>query len=289
VLGKTISHYKVLEKIGQGGMGEVYLAEDNRLVALRSPMPIRNQKSRGGEIAIFFCLIFLLASPFSLMAGLPKEAKKRIEAKYQKTKLFSTWKTTVSNFREELNSALVVIQDRVIPAVTDHGFLLVRQPDTSFDLDIRDGKIVRFDEYHQLLPLGTIMGIYDVKFKDDRVELFCRTASPRQLEIFGGHYLNTKLRFYFNDRTMKSGDIETIFAAIDQWVKPFSSLEEAEQFAENLVNPAAQEIRLGLTMAEIQAVLGEPDTKIDLGDRVVYRYPDMAVEFIDGKVAEVKF
>lgn len=223
------------------------------------------------------------------MAGLPKEAKKQIEAKYQKTKLFSTWRIEISNFREELNSALVVIQDRVIPAVTDHGVSIFRQPDTSFDLDIRDGKIVRFDEYDQLLPSGTNLGIFDVKFKDDRVELFCRTTSPRQFEIFGGHYLNTKLRFYFNDRTMKSGDIETIFAAIDQWVKPFSSLEKAEQFAENLVNPAAQEIRLGMTMEEIQAVLGEPDTKIDLGDRVVYKYPDMAVEFIDGKVAEVKF
>ena len=41
MVGTTISHYNVLEKIGQGGMGEVHRAEDTRLLRVLDERKVR--------------------------------------------------------------------------------------------------------------------------------------------------------------------------------------------------------------------------------------------------------
>lgn len=40
--------------------------------------------------------------------------------------------------------------------------------------------------------------------------------------------------------------------------------------------------------AEVETALGVPQTRVDLGEKVLYKFKDMTVEFHDGKVTDVR-
>jgi len=47
-------------------------------------------------------------------------------------------------------------------------------------------------------------------------------------------------------------------------------------------------IELGMTPAQVEAALGQPDKKVDLGAKKIYVYKDLKVTFADGKVSDVQ-
>jgi serine/threonine protein kinase len=62
--GRSLGHYRIISKIGAGGMGEVYLAEDTRLLRHSSlgylsplefekQLQIKNQRSRESFVSCF--------------------------------------------------------------------------------------------------------------------------------------------------------------------------------------------------------------------------------------------
>jgi hypothetical protein len=49
-----------------------------------------------------------------------------------------------------------------------------------------------------------------------------------------------------------------------------------------------QTVALGQTPDQVTAILGAPKQIVDLGSKKIYRYPDMKVVFVDGKVSDVE-
>lgn len=48
------------------------------------------------------------------------------------------------------------------------------------------------------------------------------------------------------------------------------------------------QLKLGMSIAEIEKVLGVPQTRVDLGEKVLCKHKDMTVEFHGGKVTDVR-
>jgi hypothetical protein len=102
----------------------------------------------------------------------------------------------------------------------------------------------------------------------------------------------------FAHQSMERGRADIIysvdFTAADalaaQWFTLLDGNNPAD--AAQLGNTASgifvNQVKAGMSFAEVESALGVPLTRVDLGEKVLYKYKDMTVEFHGGKVTDVR-
>jgi hypothetical protein len=85
-------------------------------------------------------------------------------------------------------------------------------------------------------------------------------------------------------------DFTAADALVAQWFTVLDGANSAD--AARLGNTASgvfvDQLKTGMSFAEVESALGVPQTRIDLGEKVLYKYKDMTVEFHGGKVTDVR-
>jgi hypothetical protein len=118
-----------------------------------------------------------------------------------------------------------------------------------------------------------------------------QTVSPHQVKRSEGASRHEHLKYGKADlifETSDTKDYDAVAALVEKWVRPFDTRAEAAQYGNTASGVYVKEVKLGMSFAEVEAALGPPQTRADLGDKVLYKYKDMTVEFHDGKVTDVK-
>lgn len=125
--------------------------------------------------------------------------------------------------------------------------------------------------------------------------LFLHNVAPHQITRGQGSFQHStyevgamSLRF----KLANPKDEAEQLAAVGEWLRQFDSQDEASTFSAQFGNTASgvfvKQVKAGMSFAETEQVLGPPETRVDLGDKVLYKYKDMTVEFHAGKVTDVR-
>lgn len=130
---------------------------------------------------------------------------------------------------------------------------------------------------------------------ESRYCLLLQTAFPVSVTRGVGAFAHPSQEFGAMSIRIRLSDptkVDLIGAALTQWMTQTDSLASAvklsAQMAHSEEQAAVKQIKLGMAFEEVERVMGLPDTRVDLGRKILYKYPSMTVVFEDGKVVDVK-
>jgi hypothetical protein len=86
-----------------------------------------------------------------------------------------------------------------------------------------------------------------------------------------------------------AADADEVEKVVGQWLALFDSEEAAKASLGNTASGVfVHQVKMGMSFGEVEEALGVPVTRVDLDQKVLYKYKDMTVEFREGKVVDVR-
>lgn len=141
---------------------------------------------------------------------------------------------------------------------------------------------------------GEVLSVKHVAYHGGSLNLNVENVSPHAVERGVGAYGHDSpergaafIRFFPPDGASKE-DFGTLAAGVELWLKLFDSIKDAAAFGNTASGVFVKEVKIGMSFAEVEVALGLPQTRVDLGEKLLYKYKDLTVEFHNGKVTDVR-
>jgi hypothetical protein len=139
---------------------------------------------------------------------------------------------------------------------------------------------------------GEVLEVSHIAFHSGYLQLSVRNVSPHAITRGIGAFAHQSLEQGRATVTIRAGndgkDMDAADALAAHWFKPFDTAADAARFGNTATGVFVNQVKAGMSFAEVENALGVPQTRVDLGEKVLYKYKDMTVEFHDGKVTDVR-
>jgi hypothetical protein len=141
---------------------------------------------------------------------------------------------------------------------------------------------------------GEVLRIgYATEYRKEYLVVHVVNVSPHSVTVGVGAFAHQSLVTSDSGITFwagKKSGLDAVEALVSSWFKLLDAADDAEalRIGNTASGVSVKQVTAGMSFAEVESALGVPETRIDLGEKVMYKYKDLTAEFHDGKVADVR-
>ena len=125
---------------------------------------------------------------------------------------------------------------------------------------------------------GEALKVSHVSFRSGHLYIDLGNVSPHAVTRGIGAFAHESVEMGTVSISIRAGskgnDLDGADALAAQWLKPFNTADEAASFGNTSSGVFVKQVKAGMSFAEVENALGVPTTKVDLNDKVLYRYKD---------------